>query len=208
MYSGSNGEKNNEGVDATKVYTKGNPEASVRLVEYSDFQCPACGAWHPIIKEVLSNVQEDVVFEYKHFPLPMHGFAEAAARAAEAAGQQGKFYEYHDLLFENQSIWSTSGNPTSMFIKYAEELGLDIDTFKRQMKSSLLVDKIANDVKEGHELGITGTPTFFINGERVVFGPNMTTGEAVNQLYQQISNAANPEVQFELNLPNLPENTN
>lgn len=160
----------NEGV-VLEPHIKGNPEATVTLTEYSDFQCPACGQFYPIVKEILEEFGDDLRFEYKHFPLvTIHRFAVPAAKAAEAAGQQGKFFEMHDKLFENQSTWSNAASPTIYFYQYAEELGLDMDTFKRQMRSSLIDDKIQAEFDEAREKGLTGTPSFFLNGTRMQFG--------------------------------------
>jgi protein-disulfide isomerase len=157
-------ERNNEGVEIMQHF-KGAAEPTVTLVEYSDFQCPACQSFQPAINEMLERYGDRVRLEYKHFPLPFHQFAQPAAVAAEAAGQQGKFFEYHDLLFENQANWSNAAAPTALFVSYAEELELDIEQFRRHMNSSLLRDKVRDELAEGRERGVTGTPTFFLNGE-------------------------------------------
>lgn len=165
-YSSQVNATNNEGVEITENI-KGNPEAEVTLVEYSDFQCPACGAYYPVVKQVMEEYGDQIRFEYKHFPLPMHQYAMQAAVAAEAAGQQDKFFEYHDLLFENQETWSQSATPNVLFIDYAEQLDLDMDQFRRHMNSTLLRDKVREDQAEGRDRNITATPTFFLNGERM-----------------------------------------
>lgn len=165
-YASISAEKNNEGIEITPN-TIGNSEATVTLVEYSDLQCPACASFAPAVKEIVELHGENISFEYKHFPLPIHPHAIQAAMAAEAAGQQDKFFEYHDLLFENQQVWAQSVAPQATFLQYADELGIDIDTFKRHMNSSLIRDHIQSQFNEGRELGITGTPTFFLNGERM-----------------------------------------
>jgi len=168
-FSGVSTEKNNEGVELLQ-HIKGNSEATVTLVEYSDFQCPACGAFQPILEGVINDYGESISFEYKHFPLSsIHQYALPAAMAAEAAGQQGMFFEFHDLLFDNQQTWSSSNAPNAIFIQYAEQLELDIPTFKRQMSSSALRDKVRAEFDEGRGLNITGTPTFFLNGEKMEF---------------------------------------
>jgi protein-disulfide isomerase len=148
----------------------GNPEATVVVREYSDLQCPACQQFHSVVKDLLEERGDQVRFEYKHFPLvSIHPFAVPAAKAAEAAGQQGKFFEYHDLLFENQQVWGNSANPTGFFLQYAEELELDTDLFRRHMRSQLIDDKIQAEFNEARDKGYTGTPTFELNGQRMQF---------------------------------------
>lgn len=168
LFSGKSAEQNNEGVKIIS-HTKGNPEAPIKLVEYSDFQCPACAAFHPVIKEVLNEYGESIEFEYKHFPLPSNQYAMDAALAAEAAGQQGKFFEFHDLLFGSQKVWSESVSPELVFLQYADTLGLDVPTFKKHMNSSKLRNRVREQFNEARGLGVTGTPTFFLNGKRMQF---------------------------------------
>lgn len=168
-YSNYVGVQANDGV-SFEPHVLGNPDAGVVLVEYSDFQCPACAQFAPAVKQVLDNYGDQIRFEYKHFPLvSIHPFAVPAARAAEAAGQQGEFFAMHDLLFENQSTWSNSSNPNVFFNQYAEEIGLDMDLFKQHMRASLITDKINNEFAEARERGFTGTPTFTLDGERMSF---------------------------------------
>ncbi len=167
-YSGTATEANNEGVEII-VNVKGNPAASVTLVEYSDLQCPACAAFQPVVSQLLEEYGESIRFEYKHFPLPIHSYAVQAAVAAEAAGQQDKFFEYHDLLFENQQTWASSRTPNTFFLQYASELELDMDLFRQHMNASMLRDKVKSELDEGRALAVTGTPTFFLNGQRMVF---------------------------------------
>lgn len=167
FYSNSQSNSSNEGV-VLSPHIKGNTEATVTLTEYSDFQCPACAAFQPVLEDVFAQFGDSIKFEYKHFPLPMHPFAEPAARAAEAAAQQDAFFEFHDLLFANQQAWSNAANPTVFFYQYAETLGLDVDQFKRQYGASMFRTRIQEDAIEARGLGVTGTPTFFLNGERMV----------------------------------------
>ncbi|MAZ30399.1 disulfide bond formation protein DsbA [bacterium] len=149
---------------------KGNPDGAVTLVEYSDFQCPACAAAVPVVNDLLEEYGEDVRFEYRHFPLvTINPLAIPAARAVEAAGQQGQFWPMHDLLFENQQTWSTAANPTTFFIAYAEELELDVATFRRHLDASVIEEHIQDQFGEARQQGFTGTPTFTLNGERMQF---------------------------------------
>jgi len=164
-FAGQADEANNEGVEII-THVKGNPDAEVVLTEFSDFQCPACQAAFPFVSEIVEQYKDDLRFEYKHFPIErIHPSALQAGMAAEAAGQQGKFFEFHDLLFENQEEWSPSPVPGVFFTEYAEELGLDMDQFSRQSNASALRDKVRAEFAEGQEMGVTGTPTFYLNGE-------------------------------------------
>ncbi|HEY0964505.1 MAG TPA: thioredoxin domain-containing protein [Candidatus Paceibacterota bacterium] len=174
----------NDGVEVSE-HIKGNPESTVTLVEYSDFQCPACASFHPAVKEVIDQYGDKIRFEYKHYPLPIHSFAQQAAIAAEAAGQQGKFFEYHDMLFINQKQWSSAAAPGAFFRQYAQELGLDMEKFDRHLKSSVLRDAVRADMSEARELGLTGTPTFFLNGEKMEM-------ESFEDFMLQIATAADP----------------
>lgn len=159
----------NEGI-VLEDHIKGNPEGRVTLTEHSDFQCPACAQFSTVVDEVLAEYDQYIRFEYKHFPLiNIHPNAVIAARAAEAAGLQGKFFAMHDSLFANQTTWGQSPNPQVFFNQYAEEIGLDVTLFKKHMKASVLRDKVMAGFNEARELGLTGTPTFFLNGERMSF---------------------------------------
>ncbi|MEK7193079.1 MAG: thioredoxin domain-containing protein [Patescibacteria group bacterium] len=149
-------------------WTVGNPEATVSLVEYSDFQCPACGAYYPLIQTITEEFKDQVKFTYRNFPLrQIHINADLAARSAEAAGLQGKFWEMHDLLFENQSDWSTSSEVGSLIDGYAKEIGLDLAQFKSDVESKEVADKVEKDYQSGVASKVSGTPTFFLNGKKI-----------------------------------------
>lgn len=179
FYAKQTAEKANEGV-SIETHIKGNPDAPVTLVEYSDFECPACAQFHPYIKELLADYGDDLRLEYRHFPLiNIHPNAVPAARAAEAAGQQGKFWEMHDKLFENQTAWSRSSNPSAFFNQYAEDIGLDVAKFKLQMDSTIISDSINSSFEEAREKGFTGTPTFLLNGEKMEFSTFEEFEEAI-----------------------------
>lgn len=166
LYSNSVAESSNEGITFSPNI-KGNPDATVTLTEYSDFQCPACASFQPVLEDLMNEFGDSLKIEFKHFPLSIHSQAESAARAAEAAGQQGKFFEYHDVLFANQSTWSNSPNPLLLFMQYAESLQLDVELFKRHYNASAIKDKVRQDLRSALEQKLTGTPTFFLNGERM-----------------------------------------
>ena len=137
----------------------GDKDAKVVIVEFSDFQCPACKAAHPIVKRITSEYGKKILFVYRHFPLiAAHQFALKAAEAAEAAGEQGKFWEYHDILFENQENLKTED-----LKRYAQDLELDIRKFEEALNSGKFKDKVTSDMDDGENLGVSSTPTFFIN---------------------------------------------
>lgn len=162
-YAGTVAETNNEGVTFS-ANIKGSETPVVTLVEYSDFECPACAAFQPVLQNVMDEFGESISLEFKHYPLPMHTLAIPAARAAEAAGQQGAFFAYHDLLFKNQATWAKTPNPFALFTQYAEELELDIEKFKRHYNASVITEHINASAREARGRNLTGTPTFFLNG--------------------------------------------
>ena len=153
-------------------WTKGNKEAKVVLVEYSDFQCPACADYQPLFKKLSEEFGDKITFAYRHFPLRQHQNARLAAYAAEAAGRQNKFWEMHDLIFENQNRWENRGDAENIFTGYARTLGLDIDEFKNGLSSKEIKDKVENDYQSGIRSNVNATPTVFLNGEKIKVPPN------------------------------------
>ncbi len=149
-------------------HTQGAGKKGVTLIEYGDFQCPACGQYFPIVKQVKEKFGEDITFQFRNFPLSqIHPKAFAAHRAAEAAGMQGKFFEMHNLLYERQNIWSQASNATATFETYAQELGLDLAKFKVDFVSEQVNATINADIKAGQELGANSTPTFILDGNKI-----------------------------------------
>lgn len=147
----------------------GTTTAKVTLVEYGDFQCPACQAYHFALKKLLEERGNEISFVFRHFPLiTIHPNALPGALASEAAGKQGKFWEMHDLLYEKQTDWSNDVSAEQRFVEYAKELGLDTAKFLTDYKDPVLRDKITDSYKSGMHSGVSGTPTFFINGEKIV----------------------------------------
>lgn len=140
-------------------------DAKVTVVEFGDYQCPACGTAYPVLKQINSDYKGKINFVFRNFPLPMHPYAQIAARAAEAAGDQGKYWEMHDKLYENQNAWSTAISQANLFDTYAQDLGLNVDKFKADIKSSKTNDKIAQDMGDGNALGVDATPTIYVNGK-------------------------------------------
>jgi len=169
-------------------WTKGNSEGKVTLIEYSDFQCPACGAYYPLLKKLNEDLKDKIHFGYRHFPLTqIHKNAEPSAYAAEAAGKQGKFWEMHDKLFENQSEWSELSDARPTFIGYAESLGLDKARFESDMASGEVKDKVAKDNLSALSAKVNATPTFFLNGRKL---QNPRTYDDFVQIINDAANAA------------------
>lgn len=151
-------------------HVRGPADAAVTIIEYSDFQCPACALYYPIVEKLLSESTTTVRFVYRHFPLyPLpHKNAFLASQASEAAGIQGKFWEMYQLLFENQHAWESLPNPQSVFEGYAERIGLNSEAFKRDMASDAVKKRVQADRDEAITLGINSTPTFFVNGKAII----------------------------------------
>lgn len=151
-------------------WIKGNAQATVELIEFSDFQCPACKSMEPILSSVIDEFGNHMKFAYRHLPLKaIHGNSENAAKASEAAGFQGKFWEMHDKIFENQALWSPMSKDQAVeaFASYAQELGLDVEKFKKDFESREVADAVEQDADEAASAAIQSTPTFFLNGERI-----------------------------------------
>jgi protein-disulfide isomerase len=143
-------------------HTQGNPSAIIELVEYGDFQCSFCGGAYPIVKSIQEKFRDDIKFVFRHFPLAkIHPHAELAAIAAEAAGKQGKFWAMHDMLFANQNELHLSA-----LRAYAGSIELDLLRFEKDIDDEKLWQKVENDFLSGMRSGVSGTPTFFVNGER------------------------------------------
>jgi len=154
-------------------HIKWSTEKKNLLIEYSDFQCPACKNAHNILKTIEASSSADfeitkkVSLVFRHMPLyQIHDKAYLSAYAAEAAGKQDKFWEMADLLFTNNK-WETSKNPKEDFIGLASQLKLDLDKFKNDLDSLEVKNKVAEDLKEAEQMGISSTPTFFLNGKKL-----------------------------------------
>lgn len=140
----------------------GSVDAPVELVEFSDFECPFCKTADQLLADVLLEYPEKVKIVFKHFPLAIHKNARSAAMAAIAAHQQGKFWQYHDLLFENSKALRYD-----KFLAFATELQLDMTRFNNDLVSAEVRQKLEKDIKDGQDAGVTGTPAIFINGRRL-----------------------------------------
>ena len=158
-------------------YLKWSTEKKNVLIEYSDFQCPACKAYHDLIKKEIEvpstssgqiNITKKVTLIFRHFPLyQIHPNAFESAYAAEAAGHQGKFYQMVDLLFAKQDQWTKAQNSQSAFIQLAQELKLDVKKFTQDLSSTEVKAKVDQDLKSGEDAGINSTPTFFLDGQKL-----------------------------------------
>jgi len=155
---------------ADPAHTHGPASAPVHLEEFGDFECPPCGIFHPILKQMEQEFGDKLQVTFREFPLvPTHQHALAAASAAEAAGLQNKFWEMHDLLYDRQAQWKTQFDVRSVFEGYAKEIGIDVERYKRDVGSDLVQQRIFQDGKRGHSMGVKGTPTVFMNGREVPF---------------------------------------
>jgi protein-disulfide isomerase len=162
----SGGTKNSNGGTQATHHVEGQGQKNVTLVEYGDYQCPICEAYYLPLKQAVSQNSTDIFFQFRNLPLSsIHPNAFAAARAAEAASLQGKFWQMHDKLYDNQNDWAESANPQTSFNSYAQQIGLNLDQFKSDFASAKVNDVIRADQaafsKTGQE---QATPTFFIDG--------------------------------------------
>lgn len=161
----------------------GPEKAKVTLIEYGDFQCPACGHYFPMVSQLKNDYKDSVKFVYRHFPLTTaHKNAQAAAQAAQAASKQGKFWEMHDLLYKNQTAWSESDNAAQAFSEYATQIGLNVDQFTQDMNSEETLTFIKASFDGGSKAGVQGTPTFYLNGKQLT---NPTSYDEFKKLVDQ-----------------------
>jgi protein-disulfide isomerase len=145
-----------------KDHRQGDPDARCTLVEYGDYQCPSCGRAYPIIKRIQKHFGKRLLFVFRNFPLSqMHPYAEPAAETAEFAGAHSKFWEMHDLLYENQDRLDDA-----LLFELAEQLHLDLEALRQALASKEFEPRVREDFRGGVRSGVNGTPTFFINGQR------------------------------------------
>jgi len=157
-------------VGAEPAHVLGPANAPAQLEEFGDFQCPPCGAFHPILEQMHTEFGDRLAITFREFPLvPAHQHALAAASAAEAAGLQGRFWEMHDLIYEHQNDWKDQFDVRPIFEGYANQLSLDIERYKRDVAGEVVAQRIFQDGKRGHSLGVKGTPTVFLNGREIPF---------------------------------------
>jgi formate-nitrite transporter family protein len=148
--------------------------------ESGDYQCPPCGMLYPVLKEIEHEYGDQLRVVFRHFPLAkIHKHAMMAAQAAEAARNQGKFQQMHDRLYGTQNAWKDLADARPTFIGYARELGLNVERFSREMDSPEVQKRITSDMQRGSGVGVTGTPTVFIEGQMLRF--EATTPEGLRQ---------------------------
>jgi protein-disulfide isomerase len=178
QHSGNSSSGGTSSTGQTTNHTEGQNAKGVTLIEYGDYQCPICGAYYQPLKDALTpEVLKNIHFQFRNLPLvSIHQNAFAAARAAEAAGLQGKYWEMHDTLYENQNAWSESKNPLDVFQGYAKQIGLNETQFKSDYYSSKVNDAINADLAAFKKTGNDqATPTFFLDGKYV---PNSEFADA------------------------------
>lgn len=169
----NNQKKSDDGANVASTvqasdHVKGSDSSGVVLVEYGDFQCPACGSYYPIVKQVYEQYKGQITFQFRNFPLvQIHPNAMLAHRAAEAAGKQGKFWEMHDKLYETQQSWSATTSAATVFESYAQQLGLDMEKYKADAASQAINDVINADIREAQKIGASSTPTFVLDGVKI-----------------------------------------
>ena len=183
--------------DATAAATPSNHiygegKKNVTLVEYGDFQCPACKAFYPLVKDVKEKYKTDIFFQFRNFPLEtIHQNARAGARAAEAASMQDKFWEMHNALYDNQDAWKDSSNPLTIFSALAKQAGVaDIAKFEEDYRGSTVNSIINADLQEAHKLGANSTPTFVLDGKKIEDNPR--DAESFYKLIDDAIAAKNP----------------
>ncbi len=163
-------------------HKRGLASSSVSLIEYADFQCSACALIFPVVEQMFREFGDQVEFVARNFPLiSIHPNSMSAHRAAEAASAQDSFWEMHDLLYQKQQAWSESTNATGIFEGYAAELGLDLNKYKADVVSQKAFDHINDDANGGNQVGVQGTPTFFLNGEQIPTPQSIEAFRAVLQ---------------------------
>ncbi len=153
---------------AADDHVRGSATAPVTLIEYSDYQCPACETYYPLVEKLWQESSSTLRLVYRNFPLPQHANAIPSALAAEAAANQGKYWQMYSLIFENHADWQDLSDPTSVFVGYANRLGLDMAKYNSDVAAKSGMTKIQADQDGGQSIGIDATPTFFINGKAIV----------------------------------------
>ncbi|MFL6227824.1 MAG: DsbA family protein [Pyrinomonadaceae bacterium] len=174
--------------DAPPAHVRGQQNAPVVFEEFADFQCPTCANMHSVVKQLVEKYPTQVGVGFRHFPLrEMHKHAAEAARAAEAAALQGKFWEMHDLLYDKQKEWEAPDDARPLFTQYAQTLGLNMQKFNEDIDSSIVAMRIVADERRGAALGVHATPTFYINGRELTFDESNTLDKLSAAVDQELA---------------------
>jgi len=168
---------------AKSVHIRGNPDAPVTLEEFGDFECPSCKNLATFLDQLVKDYHPRLRLIFHNFSLPMHQFARDAALAAEAAGLQGRYWEMHDILFREQAVWSSATDARLLFDTYAETLGLDLDQFRKDVKSDNVRERVESDQARAKSLGVKTAPTLFVDKREM--GPNERNPEGVRKLVEE-----------------------
>lgn len=181
---------NSQSENPSSEVTQSSEPKTVQILKYSDYSCPACAAYVPIEKQLKAEYGELVEFDYRHFPLQSFQHSTLAAYSAEAARNQGKFLEMHDMIFENQQDWSPGHvNAREFFLGYAEELNLDIEQFEADLELESIHQKVESNRQEGIRRTVASTPTFFIDGHKLQQNPqSYEQFKSIVELYMYRSN--------------------
>jgi protein-disulfide isomerase len=179
-------EGSESGESATAIHFRGKLNAPVTLEEFGDFECPPCSVLAGTMRQIEKEYGERLCVVFKHFPLAIHPHARQAALVAEAAGMQNRFWEMHDLLYREQPFWSKAADVSALFNAYAGMLGLNLDQFKKDMESRQAKERIAADQKRAAALGVTSTPTIFINGKALP--PSSLNAHALRSAIEEVGN--------------------
>ena len=154
---------------AEPPHSKGPTDAPVIIEEFGDFQCQACGKLYPLLKTIEKEYGSRIRVVFREFPLAQHRKAVLAARAAEAAGLQGRFWEMHDMLYENMSSWTSAPNMDEVFEDYAHQLGLDQERFRQDLAGLTVKNRVTLDRRRGTSMRVAATPTVFLNGTEIPY---------------------------------------
>lgn len=174
--------------EAASADSSNQTAQTVEILKYSDFSCPGCRDFVPMEEQLKREFGDMVKITYKHFPLSGFQFSRLASHSAEAAREQGKFDEMHDLIFENQAEWKRGG-AREHFENYAEQLNLDMEQFRQDVESEEIAERVENDRLEGVRRTVTSTPTFFVNGRKLQQLPrNYEQMKSIVELYMYRSN--------------------
>ncbi|MCL4419248.1 DsbA family protein [Patescibacteria group bacterium] len=152
---------------ANGEYLPASTSAKVTLVEFGDYECPACSIYSPFVQKLLTDFAGKFNYGFRNYPLTQHKNAPISSYAVEAAGLQGKYWQMHEKVYATQSDWATLTDPATTFVGYAKDMGLDVNKFTSDLGSQAVKDKVQSDFNDGTTIGITETPSFYLNGQKI-----------------------------------------